>query len=253
MSTGKIVGGIILGLVVIVGGVLFVGLSNLNALIKTNIETVGSELTGTTVTLAEVDVVITEGHGALHRLVVANPAGYNSPYAFSMNSISLDIDPRSITEPVIVIKNITIDGASIIAEQKSLSENNLQTILDQLKSNGGSNSASPEEGEGNPDVRFMVEQFNFTNAKAQIISPQYGEKELSMPAIKLRDIGDKAAGLTSEQLTQALIKPIIASAKAQVSGIIKAKAQAKLTEKLNEKLSDKDKAKIDKLKSLFNR
>jgi len=253
MSTGKIVGGIVLGLVVIVGGVLFVGLSNLNALIKTNIETVGSELTGTSVTLAEVNVKITEGHGALHRLVVANPAGYNGPYAFSMDSISLDIDPRSITESVIVINNISIDGASIIAEQKSLSENNLQTILDQLKSNAGSSSASSEEAAGGPDVRFMVEQFNFTNAKAQVISPQYGEKELSMPAIKLRDIGDKATGLTSEQLTQALISPIIASAKAQVSGIIKAKAQAKLTEKLNEKLSDKDKAKIDKLKSLFKR
>jgi len=253
MSTGKIVGGIILGLVVIVGTVLFVGLSNLNELIKTNIETVGSELTGTSVTLAEVDVKITEGHGALNRLVVANPAGYNSAYAFSMNSISLDIDPRSITESVIVIKNISIDGASIIAEQKSLSENNLQTILDQLKSNSGSGSTSSAEADSSPEVRFIVEQFNFTNAKAQVISPQYGEKELNMPAIKLQNIGDKATGLTPEQLTQALIKPIIASAKAQVSGLLKAKAQAKLTEKLNEKLSAKDKAKIDKLKSLFKR
>jgi len=253
MSIGKIVGGIVLGLVVVVGAVLFVGLSNLNSLIKTNIESVGSELTGTSVTLAEVDVKITEGHGALHRLVVANPVGYSSAYAFSMNSITLDIDPRSITEPVIVIKNITIDGASIIAEQKSLSENNLQTILDQLKSNSGSGSASHESADAGPEVRFIVEQFNFTNAKAQVISPQYGEKELSMPAIKLKNIGDKATGLTPEQLTQALIKPIIASAKAQVSGIFKAKVQAELAEKLNEKLSAKDKAKIDQLKSLFKR
>ena len=152
-----------------------------------------------------------------------------------------------------MIKNITIDGASIIADLKSLSENNLQTILDQLKTNSGSGSASQGSADASPEVRFVVEQFNFTNAKAQVISPQYGEKELSMPAIKLKNIGDKATGLTPEQLTQALIKPIIASAKAQVSGLFKAKAQAKLTEKLNEKLSAKDKAKIDQLKSLFKR
>lgn len=252
MSIGKIVGGIVLGLVVIVGAVLFVGLSNINSLIKTSVESVGSELTGTTVTLGEVDVKITEGHGALHRLVVANPAGYNSAYAFSMNNISLDIDPRSITASVIVIKNITIDGASIIAEQKSGSENNLQTILDNLKSDKSS-SANSEPAGDSLGVRFMVEQFNFTNAKAQIITTQFGEKELTMPAIKLQNIGDKATGLTPEQLTQALIKPIIASAKAQVSKILKDKANAMLAEKLKEKLSDKDNANIDKLKSLFNR
>lgn len=253
MSIGKVIGGIVLGLVVIVGAVLFVGLSNLNSLVKTSIESVGSELTGTAVTLGEVDVKITEGYGALHRLVVANPEGYNSAYAFSMDNIVLDIDPRSITESVIVIKNITIDGASIIAELTSLSENNLQTILNNLKSNNSSSSASSEPADSSAEVRFMVEQFNFTNAKAQVISSQFGNHELSMPAIKLQNIGDKATGLTPGQLTQALIKPIIASAKAQVSGILKDKARARLVEKLSEKLSDKDKAAVDKLKSLFKR
>lgn len=259
MKVGKIIGGLLLVVILVVAGIAYLGLSNINALIKNAVETVGPQVTKTDVSLSAVDFKLTEGRGELHGLVIGNPPGYNSEYAFSLGTVALQVDPVSVTGPVIVIKEILVDGAKLVAEQKDLTKSNLVDLLNNMKGGGKAEAPAPasDSDGGASDVRLMVERFSFVNSSAQVLTQQWGEKTLSLPAVKLKNIGDKTTGVSPEELAQVMLQSVIEQTKKQVSRDLekraKAEAEAKLKEKLDEKLSDEDKEKLNNLKSLFGK
>lgn len=263
-KTGKIILGLVVAIIAAVAVVVFLGLQNINGLIKRVIETEGSKVTGTAVLLDSANVKLLEGRGELHGLQISNPAGYSSGYAFSMGQIALQIDPASLTNNVIVINEVLVDGASVIAEQKTLSQINLQDLLNTVKaasSKSGkaastANTSSAPADAAAEDVRLMIEKFSFINSDVQLITSEWGEHSMQLPDIRVNNIGDKKTGLTPEQLTQAMLQPILAQAKAsvakQLEQLAKAKAKEKLQEEIDEKLSDEEKGQLNTLKGLFS-
>ncbi len=258
MKLGKMIGGLLLVGIAVVAILVFVGLSNLDAIIKSAVESVGPQVTKTSVSLDQAKFELTQGRGELQGLVVGNPAGFSSDYALSMERVAVEVDPASVTGPVIVIREILVDGARLIAEQKDLTNSNLQALLNNIKGGGaGQDSGEAGQGSAGSDVRLMVEKFRFINSSAQVLTEEWGDKTLNLPDIKLANIGDKQTGLTPDELAEAVLKPVIEQAKRGVTKAleseVKAKAESKLKEKLSEKMSDEDSEKLDKLKSLLGR
>ncbi|BFM16067.1 hypothetical protein R50073_22500 [Maricurvus nonylphenolicus] len=261
MKLGKILLGVFVAIIAVVAVVVFLGLQNINQIVKIAVETEGPKVTGTAVQLERVDLSLMEGRGELHGLQIDNPKGYQSDYAFSMGQVALQVEPKSLTGKVIVINEILIDGAKLIAEQKDLTRTNLQDLLDNVKGQGGSKAsgqeATPASDSPAADVRLMVEKFSFVNSGVRLITTEWGERTLKLPSINITDIGDREVGLTPEQLTQALLDPILAQAKAAVANnledLAKEKAQKKLQEKIDEKLSDEQKGQLKQLKGLFGK
>lgn len=260
MKLGKILLGLVVAVVAVVAVVVFLGLQNINQIVKVAVESEGPKVTGTAVKLERVDLSLMEGRGELYGLQIDNPPGYQSAYAFSMGQVALQVEPKSLTGKVIVINEILIDGAKLIAEQKDLTRTNLQDLLDNVKGQGASapsESTSASDESPAADVRLMVEKFSFVNSGIRLITTEWGERTLKLPGINITDIGDREVGLTPEQLTQALLDPILAQAKASVANnledLAKEKAQEKLKEKLDEKLTDEQKGQIQQLKGLLGR
>ena len=81
--------------VLAVVGVLFL-LGNLGSIIKSAVESFGSDATKTKVTLAKADVSITSGESSLDGLVIANPEGFATPTAFELTvrTVAMDHRPR---------------------------------------------------------------------------------------------------------------------------------------------------------------
>jgi AsmA family len=262
MKFGKILIGLVVAVVAVVAIVVFLGLQNINQLVKMAVETEGPKVTGTSVVLGRVDLSVMEGRGELHGLEIGNPTGYASEYAFSMGEVALQVEPKSLTQKVIVINEILVDGAKLIAEQKTISQTNLQDILDHIKAGGSKKAAEPSgaspAGESPAaDVRLMVEKFSFVNSNVRLITIEWGERTLTLPNINVKNIGDREVGLTPEQLTQALLDPILAQAKASVANnledLAKDKAKDELQKKLDEKLDDEQKDQLNQLKGLFGK
>ena len=111
-------------------GVFMFVLSSLDGLIQEAVQTYGSEITKTKVTLDQVEIDLTSGRGALRGLTVGNPQGFNTPSAFVLGSISITIDSSTISDDVIVINEIAIDGPEVTYE---LGENG--NNIDTIKSN----------------------------------------------------------------------------------------------------------------------
>jgi hypothetical protein len=87
VKKGLLICGGVLIVVIAVGVYWFA--SNLNSLIKSAVETYGSEITKAEVTLDKVEISPTSGAGMLSGLKMGNPAGFKTDSAFSLGQISV--------------------------------------------------------------------------------------------------------------------------------------------------------------------
>lgn len=258
MKAGKIFGGLLVAVIAVVAVVVFLGLQNLDQIIKVAIETVGPRVTGTAVTLDAVKLDLSEGRGELHGLQIDNPKGYKSDYAFYLDEVALQVDPKTLTGEVIVIKEVLVDGASLIAEEKNLKQVNLKELLENMDQGASSAESSETEvsGDTGASVRLIIEKFSFINNDARLITSQWGDKQLKMPDIKLKDIGKKENGLTPEQLGPAIMEPVLKQAeravKKELEKLAKAAAEKELEKRMDDQLNDKQKEQVKDLKKMFN-
>ncbi|GLS25250.1 hypothetical protein [Marinibactrum halimedae] len=255
---------LVLGVLVIAGvvGLAFFGLSKINDIVEMAVEQAGPTVTNTSVLLDGADIELLEGRGELNGLSIANPEGYSDNNVFEMGKVVFAIDPQSVQSDVIVIKEITIDGAQLLAEHKNLKDTNLGALMDNIKKMGKGSTASKSESQSNPSagddgqpLQFAVNKFSFTNGNIALKSEQLGDYALKLPKITLANIGSAEQGLTATELAETLLKPVVKKAQDTVAKRIEeevgGKAEDALKEKLKEKLSDKDKEKIEGLKSLL--
>ena len=249
-KTAKILGGSVLAIVAVVVIVMVVALQNLDGIIKNVIETVGSQVTQTKVTVSEVKFSLKDGRGEIRGLKIGNPPGYTSAYAFSMEEVAVELDPASLTGDVFVIKEILIVGADLIAEQKGTTTN-LKDLLDNM--NSGAQASEPADEAAGGDVRLMLEKFAFTGAAATVTSPQLGERSLKIPDVRMQDIGDKETGLTPQQLANRMVKTLLKQVEVAVAKDLKKMAKKAGQDALEKNLSEDDKAKLDSIKSLFKK
>lgn len=218
----------------------FYGLQNLDRIIKQTIEQNGSQTTQTAVTLDKVNLSLRSGEGQLHGLKINNPTGFSTPYAFLMTLVAIQIDPATVLEDVIVIKHITIEGARLVAEQKNIKDLNLYELAKNVKNTKSDSPSSPPTDKTapttEPKVRLMIEKITLNNINLQLVTEHLGNKTLTLPAIELKNIGDKQTGLTPDELGKAIMKPLMAqalkAAKGQIKRLATDQAKAKAREKL---------------------
>lgn len=233
-------------LIVIVIGVLL-GLRNLDALVEAAIESVGTHVTQTAVTVERVHIELAEAEGTVYGLAVANPAGFTQPYIFQVDEVGLQVLPSSLTDRVFVLPLVVIDGAQLYAEHADVADINLQQMLKNIQRDEGEEVKSTT---ASPDVRFMVEELRFTNATLHLLSSELGERHFDMQDIYLTDLGDREEGLAPAQLTRAILRPIMDQARERLESEVRTEVEGALQERLEEELSDDQR---DALRSLLGR
>lgn len=264
MKAIKIIFGLLLVIVLVVGGSLYWLSGNINGLVKSAIEDVGTETLNTAVTVDSVDIQLKNSSARIHGLKIANPQGFSQTHALKLGQVFIDINPESLLDKTININEILIDGAVIVAEQKGLNTN-LNVLQKNIESldQGSSESPQVDSHTATDDVLIKVGLFRFVNSAAQLHSDQWGQRAFSVPDISLSKLGGKA-GVPPAQMADAILKPVIKtinrSLKNLLKQILKEKAgvdeeqlKQKLEQKLEEKLGGKSDAAMGKLKSLLSR
>lgn len=165
----------------------------LNHAIEQGIETVGPHLTGTSVELKEVELVLYAGKATAKGIVVGNPDGFQTDNAFRLEEVRLDLAPLSILAGTIHVQEIYV-GAPEITYEKKGETSNLLVIMRHMQSiprgsapqDDGSNATQPEPAVG-PTVR--IDRFELEGAKVK--APMLKDKTFSvpLPGIKLANLG----------------------------------------------------------------
>ncbi len=236
----KVVIGVVFVLILAVAGAGVYLLQNLDGIVKNLIEQIGTETVGQKVSVADVKVKLTEGSATVSGLTVANPPGFSNEPVFTLGNIKVAIDTGSVTGPVYVINEITVDGVSVLAEQKGTSTN-VQALLDGMPEATASGEGSPSEAPGS-EILLAIGQVNFANGSMELRSDQFENQKVELNRLNLRNLGTPENGLTPEQVGAEVANQLVDQIKVAVQDAIaqyaKKEAEKKIREKLGDKLGD---------------
>jgi uncharacterized protein involved in outer membrane biogenesis len=204
--------GAVIAIIVAVGIYLFIFAGDL---IKTAVETIGSEATQAKVTLNAVDLDMFQGTGGMTGLIVANPKGFKTPSAFELGSISMQLDKDSIGKNPIVIKSIAIAGP-IVTYEKSGGTSNVDAIKANVdayaKKFAGSGGEEKKQSASGEEQKLVIERLTITGGKVKLNAGILGDKTLDapLPDITLTDIGKNSGGSSPAEVTKAVIDKLTA-------------------------------------------
>lgn len=214
---GKKIAGIGLVFILVVAGLAWYLLTNLNPIVKGAIEKYGSEITGAPVTVSAVDLSLKTGSGTIRGVSIGNPEGFSGKPTFELGEVAVSIDIGSLSMQPTVINTVLIDGpkVNVVANAEG------KTNIDAIKKNIDNYSASkPKKGTHAPDKPgpgadkaqplLRIEQFTFENAALSANLAAVGGEEdyhTTMPALNFEDLGGESGG-TPEQIGQQMMKVV---------------------------------------------
>ena len=140
--------------------------ANLDSIVASVIEDVGSDVLKTEVSVSGVSIDLKGGKAGIAGMTIANPEGYSPVNIFEMEGIVVDLDLNSIGKDVLMINAIQIQDPLINFEGKADGGSNMQTLLDNISS-GSSEEGKASEGE---ETKMIINSFVLGGAKVKAIS-----------------------------------------------------------------------------------
>lgn len=198
---------VLIGLVVVVvliAGFIFYTLSNLDKIVKTAIETAGSEAVGSAVLVGAVEIDLFSGTASIHNFSIANPEGFSNQPLMSFAELSVGLDLNNISGTAIGIRSIVAREPYILYEMRGDSSN-----LDAMNENiaGDNSSATTEPSAGSAESPVLtVDSILIEDIQASLESDLLGEPL----DVNLGDINLDNLHGTPEEIASQIIKPVLA-------------------------------------------
>jgi len=191
-------------LLLLAGGGLFF---YLDSIVKSGIEVVGSNLLGTEVTVDSVSLSPLSGQGSISGLRVENPEGFESQYAFELDSVLVSIDVNSVFTDAAEIESIVIMQPVITYETKIASDN-IRTLLDNLDE-GDAPSSDPET-EDDSAQQIIIREFRMVGSQLNFVSALVSAP-ITLADIEIRDIGAEGGSASAANAVRVVLQELVAS------------------------------------------
>lgn len=162
--------------------ILFLGISYyLDRIVKSGIESYGSEIAGTQVRVESVSVSPISGEGSIQGFTVANPDGFEEDYMLSISDFSISLDVLSLLSDEILIHEIIISEASFFVEQTTAG-NNVMQILNNIDAMAEAESS---------ETSMIIDRFYMENGGIYLGSNIGEDVEANyiIESLEVRDIG----------------------------------------------------------------
>lgn len=194
--------------VIAIAVILLIGLS-LNAIVKTGMETMGTQYLGAPVKVKDVNIsVLSEEstiQGELTQLVIHNPPGFYTDQMMAVPSAKIRIDRTSLLADTLIIDEILIDRPLITLEISS-SGSNLDAVRRRVEqSDDNDEHAEGREQKGSDkdtrDRRVHIRQVQITKPKVQLTMTALkgNALELTLKDITRKDLGKDSSGTSIRQ------------------------------------------------------
>lgn len=196
----KIILILVLVLVLLVAGVVFSPLLSISA--KKSIEYFGSKTLKTEVSVSDVDIDVLGGKVTIEGLMVANPEGFEAPYAFKLNNISVDADMKSLKDDIIIIESIMIDAPEIVMEDMGA---NLKTLMANVENPAKTDDSGDADSKTKPAKQLVIADLTLMDATVN-----FEGVELSIPDINLKNLGTKEKTASIQEVVYEVINSVTA-------------------------------------------
>jgi len=191
-----VIGGI-LGVVILI---VLVVMFRLNTIVKSGIEEIGTEMTGTAVTVDRVIISPFSGNGRVTGFRVANPEGYDHEYAIEVDGFAIELEIRSVFSDEVIVNEIAISRPAIVMEQKLIG-NNITSILGNIRSVSAGETT---------DKRLVIEHFLLTDGSVDMYLDIGGERSFhaEIARIEFNDLGRGGGQEAVENIVQEIAEQL---------------------------------------------
>jgi hypothetical protein len=191
-------------LLLLAGGGLFF---YLDSIVKSGIEVVGSSVLGTAVTVDSVSLSPLSGQGSISGLRVENPEGFESQYAFELDSVLVSIDVNSVFTDTVEIESIVVMQPIITYETKITSDN-IRTLLANLDE--GDVVASDPESAEESEQQIIIREFQMVDSQLNFVSALVSAP-ITLADIEIRDIGTESGTASAAAAVRVVLQELVAS------------------------------------------
>jgi len=226
-----------IGLLIVVGVWYFVSF-RLDDMVHSEIEKTATAALGSRVEVSGVETSLRDGSLKIAELSVANPAGFDNPYAMRFRGVEAAVD-----YPSREIKRIIIDNPQFLIEEKD-GKLNFAQMLQALKSGA---AAAESAGINGDQPVITIRHFRINDTRAAFESQTYDRQtSLKVDAIEMNDLHG-----TPAEIARLIATEVVGELKSEASTeLLKVKARKKLGDvesKVSRKLrrfldSDRDSA-----------
>lgn len=201
-------------LALIAAGAAYWAYHSVDLIVKVALEHFGPDVTGVAIKVGDVSISPRDGRGTLKGVEIGNPAGFTSPRAARLGEMSVVIDPATLGAPVILIREIKVESASISYERSARTTN-----LDAIQKNIEGyikRGALAQESAASPMLgakrRFIIERLTIRAAKVTMTNPALKGQGITfdLPDIELRDMGKRQNGITASEAANIVAGTLIA-------------------------------------------
>ena len=187
-------------ILVLAGAGAWLAYNYLDVIVKVALEHYGPDVTGAKVKVEQVAISPRDGRGAIRGLEVGNPAGFTSARAARFGEIRVALDPSTLTEKVVRIRELAIESSQVTYERGSKATNldalsaNIEAYV---KKSGDATAGGGAAREGKR--RFVIDRITIRNTRVLMTNPALRGQGVSfeLPAVELRDVGKRQGGVTA--------------------------------------------------------
>ena len=203
---------VVLGILV-VGGAVMYGLSQLDRVAKTLIEKGATHVLDVPTTLQSADVQLAQSAFEMDGLRVANPPGFKTAHFLTLGAGGVTLDPKSVQTKRIELPTLTLTDIDVNLE-KAGGKANYQQILDNMNRFEKAGGAKPSGSSGS-EYTFVIRRLEIKNISAHAnLIPLAGDAakvDVIVPEIVLTDVGSGGKPLDMAQLVNLITKTVLAS------------------------------------------
>lgn len=226
----KIVKYTLLGLLLVLIAAVVAGWLYLEPLVKGVVHKFGTQVVGTEVKLEGFKFRPFSGFVEVDGLTIANPAGYSAPNLFSLGSIKVKVDVKSLMTDTIVVEDIEISKPEITYEMPDFTTSNVMQIQENIAKNTTSAPKTEvvEEVEVKEEVAekgksVIIRKVLVEGGALSAITPLQKDETalvLNMPAIELTGIGEEKKGVSISESVITIFNKILFNATSVVTGAL---------------------------------
>jgi uncharacterized protein involved in outer membrane biogenesis len=181
---------VIVVVLLIVAVVAFVFL-NIDHIIKTTVQTQGSEQLKVPTNLDGVSLSLLGGTLDLNHLTIGSPQGFSAPEMLALGGLKVDTGGLSnLRKEPIHVSTIVIDQPKLVIEQAG-GKLNFKALMDNLPSNPDQNP--PAQTGEKPPVKLIIDDLAVNNAQVVVrpgIPGLSQEIAIPIPSISVKNIGN---------------------------------------------------------------
>ncbi len=189
--------------------------NSLDLIVAWTLEHYGPEVMGVDVKVRQVRISARDGRGEVRGLELGSPPGFTAPRAARFGEIRLAIDPATILDPVVRVREVFVDTPTIVYERgpKGANLEAIQANIDRYvgaKAGGGpargdAGPAPVSDSGAIPGARkrlFIIDRLVIKGARVTMSNAGLRGQGLAfdLPDVEIRDIGKREGGVTASQV-----------------------------------------------------